>query len=357
MSDWLFFPDEIRGPAATVRRGSPAVRWWLWIMAGLVFAMVLVGGATRLTESGLSITEWKPVLGIFPPLTMADWEAEFSKYQHIPQFAQLFPDMDLSHFKFIYFWEWGHRLLGRFIGLAFAVPLLWFALRRQLPGGWFGAKLAGLLALGAAQGFVGWWMVKSGLSDRVEVSQYRLAVHLLLASLTFAALVWLAAGLGARRQQAGQGALRPLASFLVALVLLQIGLGALVAGLRAGLAYNTWPLMDGRFVPPLDDLMRLDSLWTNLFENVTTVQFQHRMIAYVLLALAAWQVFAARRVGGRVTRRALALAALVFCQAGIGIATLLLGVPLWAGLAHQALAMVVLAMAVVNRQALAQTAP
>ena len=356
MSDWLLFPAELTGPAATLRRTSPAVRWWLWIMAGLVFAMVLVGGATRLTESGLAITEWKPVLGVLPPLTIADWQAEFSKYQQIPQFAQLFPDMDMRHFQFIYFWEWGHRLLGRLIGVAFAVPLLWFALRRQLPGGWFAAKLVGLLALGGLQGFVGWWMVKSGLSDRVEVSQYRLAAHLLLASLTFAALVWLAAGLGTRRQQAGQGALRPLASILVVLVLLQIGLGALVAGLRAGLAYNTWPLMDGRFVPPAEDLTRLDPLWTNLFENVTTVQFQHRIMAYALLALAIWQVFAARRIGGRVSRRVLVFAGLVLCQASVGVATLLLAVPLWAGLAHQALAMAVLAMAVVNRQALAQSA-
>ena len=354
MTDWLLFPAHITAPVALLRRANPAVRWWLWIMAGLVFAMVLVGGATRLTESGLAITEWKPVLGILPPLTMADWQSEFEKYRQIPQFAQLFPDMDMRHFQFIYFWEWGHRLLGRLIGLAFAVPLFWFAVRRLLPSGWFGAKLAGLLLLGGLQGFVGWWMVKSGLSERVEVSQYRLAAHLLLASLTFAALVWLAASLGPRRAQTGQGALRPLASMLVVLVLLQIGLGALVAGLRAGLAYNSWPLMDGVFVPPFEDLTRLAPLWTNLFENITTVQFQHRMIAYALLALALWQVFAARRIGGRASRRATALAGLVLCQAGVGIATLLLAVPLWAGLAHQALAMVVLAMAVVNHQALSQ---
>ena len=354
MTDWLLFPTEITGPLAKASRVSPAVRWWLWITAGLVFAMVVVGGATRLTESGLSITEWKPVTGILPPLNLADWQAEFEKYRKIPQYAQLFPDMDMGRFQFIYFWEWGHRLLGRVIGLVFAVPLLWFAITRQLPGGWFAAKLAGLLALGGLQGFVGWWMVKSGLSERVEVSQYRLAVHLVLAALTFAALIWLAASLGQRRAQPGQGTLRPLASGLVAVVLLQIGLGALVAGLRGGLTYNSWPLMDGHFVPPYADLTRLSPLWSNVFENITAVQFQHRMAAYALLGLALWQAAVAFRLGGRAWRRALAITGLVLCQAGLGIATLLLAVPLWAGLAHQALAMIVLAMAVVNRQALSE---
>ena len=346
MTDWLIFPDQGYELQRAPRQASRHVRWWLWIVAAMVLAMVVVGGATRLTESGLSITEWKPVTGVLPPLTDAGWLEEFEKYQQIPQYAQLAGAMDLAGFKFIYFWEWGHRLLGRVIGLVFALPLLWFALRRQLPSG-FGWKLPGLLVLGGLQGLVGWWMVESGLSVRVEVSQYRLAVHLLLASLTFAALVWLATSLSPRKQAAGW---RWLASALIVLVLLQIGLGALVAGLRAGLVYNTWPLMGDSFVPPLAELASQNPLWTNLFENQTTVQFVHRMTAYALLAFALLQALASP--SGPAARRAWALAGLVACQAGLGIATLLLAVPLWAALLHQAFAMLVLGMAVVHRQRL-----
>ena len=353
MTDWLMFP-EAGTIASTARKPSPQVRTWLWVVAAMVFAMVLVGGATRLTESGLSITEWKPVTGILPPLHRSQWLAEFEKYKQIPQFAQLAPDMTLQGFKFIFFWEWGHRLLGRLIGVVFALPLLWFALRRQLPEK-FGWKLAGLLCLGGLQGFVGWWMVKSGLSVRVEVSQYRLAVHLLLASLTFAALVWLATSLKPARET-GNG-WRWLASAIIALVFVQIGLGALVAGLRAGLVYNTWPLMDGAFVPPASQLFSLSPVWTNWFENHTLVQFVHRMTAYGLLALALVQVPASLSAGGPALRRALVIAVLVLCQAGLGIATLLMAVPLWAALAHQGVAMLVLGMAVVHRQRLGAAYP
>ena len=351
MTDWLIFPDHGFEAQRQLPQASPWVRWWLWLVAALVLAMVIVGGATRLTESGLSITEWKPVTGVLPPLSEAQWLAEFEKYKQIPQYQQLAAAMDLAGFKFIYFWEWGHRLLGRVIGIVFALPLLWFVLRRQLPAG-FGWKLLGLLFLGGLQGFVGWWMVKSGLSVRVEVSQYRLSVQLLLASLTFAALVWLATSLSPR--QASGGGWRWLASFVILLVLLQIGLGALVAGLRAGLVYNTWPLMGESFVPPLAELTSQNPLWTNLFENHTTVQFLHRMTAYAMLAFALVQALASG--SGPATRRAWALAGLVLCQAGLGIATLLLAVPLWTALLHQAFAMLVLGMAVVHRQRLSPAA-
>jgi cytochrome c oxidase assembly protein subunit 15 len=335
-----------------------AVAIWLWSLAALVFLMVIVGGATRLTESGLSITEWKPLTGIIPPLSPAKWLAEFENYKKIPQYAQLFPDMDLRGFKFIFFIEWSHRLLGRLIGAAMVLPLIFFWAKGLLPPG-FKPKLLGVLALGALQGFVGWWMVKSGLSDRVEVAQERLAIHLLLASLTFAALIWLAASLKSRAVQIPErrlSGLRWFASGMVLLVLLQIGLGGLVAGLRAGHAFNTWPLIDGYFWPPLDKLTLLSPLWRNFLDNILLVQFQHRLIAYALLAVALAQAVYASgaTVGGRAVRRAWAVAGLVAVQASIGITTLVLVVPLWAGLLHQALAMIVLGMAVAHAQALSQ---
>ncbi len=354
-----------RNYGSVARRGassSPALKShravaiWLWSLAALVFLMVVVGGATRLTESGLSITEWKPLTGVIPPLSQAAWLAEFENYKKIPQYAQVFPDMDLSGFKFIFFWEWSHRLLGRLIGVATVLPLVLFWAKKLLPAG-FKAKLLGVLALGALQGFVGWWMVKSGLVGRIEVAQERLAIHLLLASATFAALVWLAASskeskpATAARVSPG---LRWLANIFVLLVLAQIGLGALVAGLRAGRAFNSWPLIDGSFIPPLEKLTLLEPLWRNFLDNMLLVQFQHRMAAYALLAVALLQAFFTWRLAGPgpASRRALALAGLVAVQVAIGIATLVLAVPLAAGLLHQAFAMIVLGMAVTHAQSL-----
>ena len=364
--------------AAHVRGRSGPVSAWLWSVAALVFLMVVVGGATRLTESGLSITEWKPVTGVVPPLGHAAWLEAFGKYKRIPQYESLFPDMTLGHFQAIFLMEWTHRLIGRLLGLALFVPLVVFWARGMLDARlkW---RMAGVVALVGLQGFVGWWMVSSGLSGRVEVAQERLATHLLLASLTFAALVWLAAG----RKRASPDqvverlprSLHHLASLVVVLVLVQIGLGGLVAGLRAGQAYNSWPLMDGHLIPPADVLGAMTPLWRNLVDNVAAVQFQHRMTAYLLLALAVAQaIWTARIAPGRsadgtsaggtsadgtsadwisARRRSVALAGLVAAQATIGILTLLLAVPIWAGLLHQAFAMVVLAMAVVHRQRLA----
>ena len=336
-------------PAAVPSRPLAPVRAWLWCVAALVFAMVIVGGATRLLEAGLSITEWKPVSGALPPLSQADWLAEFDKYKQIPQFSKLFPDMTLDGFKAIYAWEWSHRLLGRLIGLVVALPLAWFWISGRLTSA-LKIRLVGLLALGGLQGVVGWWMVASGLVGRVEVAPQLLATHLLLASLTLVATIWLAVGLRPKPAEPAAAALRGGSAALLALSLFQIGLGALVAGSRAGKTYNTWPLMDGRLVPPAEDLTRLEPGWRNFFENITTVQFDHRMGAYALLALALWHfLVAARKIpGSAAARRAGAVLGLVATQAALGVMTLVLVVPVWAGLLHQAFAMIVLAMATVH---------
>ena len=340
--------------AAHVRGRTGAVSVWLWCVAALVLLMVVVGGATRLTESGLSITEWKPLTGVIPPLTHAGWQQAFDKYKQIPQYQALFPDMDLSRFQTIFLWEWTHRLIGRLLGFALLVPLVVFWARKMLSRRlkW---QMLGIFALGGLQGFVGWWMVSSGLSGRVEVAQERLATHLLLASITLTALVWLASS--QRRTDVAErvpALLRHIASLMILAVLFQIALGALVAGLRAGQAYNTWPLMNGHFIPPAADLGMLSPLWRNLVDNITTVQFQHRMTAYALFALAALQVMGTRRAapGTSAARRAMAILGLVTVQATLGIITLVLVVPIWAGLLHQAFAMIVLIMTVVHRQRL-----
>ena len=337
--------------------GGSAVSAWLWSVAGLVFLMVFLGGATRLTESGLSITEWKPVTGVIPPLNHAAWLAAFDKYKAIPQYASLFPDMTLGHFQAIFLMEWFHRLVGRLLAPALLIPLIVFAIRGRVTAR-LALQMLGVFALGGLQGFVGWWMVSSGLTGRVEVAQERLATHLLLASITFAALVWIAASQKPAKDERVPGGLRKLGTAVVVLVLVQIGFGALVAGLRAGMAYNTWPLMDGHLIPSADVLGALTPLWRNLVDNLATVQFQHRVTAYLLLAVAVVQAVATVRAapGTSAARRSIALACLVAAQAAIGIVTLLLVVPIWAGLLHQLFAMVVLAMAIVHRPRLGAAA-
>lgn len=355
MEDWLLFPQpvpEIRPHAS--EENAIAVRNWLWVVAALVFVMVIVGGATRLTESGLSIVEWKPVTGVIPPLSQKEWLDAFEDYKTIPQYRELFPDMDLAGFKYIYAWEWAHRLLGRLIGLVFVAPLVWFWVAKRLPGS-VKPKLLGILALGALQGGVGWWMVSSGLVHRTEVAQERLAIHLLIAALIFSACLWVAGGLGPRTRSIvhdGAGRLRGAALVLLWLVFLQIFAGGLVAGLRAGLVNNTWPLMDGVFVPPAEVLWRLEPLWANLFDNPTTVQFVHRMIAYVIFAVAALHLLdAATNAEGKARRGAVIVFGHVVMQIALGVATLVLVEPPYAGtahlllaLAHQAIGMAVLAV-------------
>jgi cytochrome c oxidase assembly protein subunit 15 len=339
-------------PSAANRR---AVRFWLLAVACLMFVTVIVGGATRLTESGLSIVQWKPVTGVVPPLDARAWQAEFDKYKTIPQYRERHAGMSLDEFKTIYWWEWTHRLLGRLVGAAFLLPLLWFLWR-----GWIEPSLRPRLwtifALGASLGIVGWLMVASGLSERVRVSQYWLAFHLTLACLIFAAVVWTAQSLLPRAAIIVPRRIRSGALALLVLGILQIYLGALVSGLRAGLIYNTWPLIDGSLVPEGSRLFFYAPLWRNLFENTLTVQFDHRMLAYALVAfvlLHATDVACTLR-GGPVLTTALALASAVTLQAALGIATLLHQAPLVLALSHQAMALVVLALALVHAQPLAR---
>lgn len=333
-------------------RSRRLVSAWLWVVAVLILLMVVVGGATRLTESGLSITRWEPISGVVPPLSDADWQAEFEAYQQIPQYQRINRWMTLEDFKTIFWWEWGHRLLGRVIGVAFLVPFLIFWLTGRIERALM-PRLIGLFALGGLQGVVGWWMVASGLAERTSVSQYRLAVHLTLACIILAAVVWVARSIVARPSRAVEPRrLRVTASLLLALVFLQIALGALVAGLDAGLIYNTWPLMDGAIIPSTELLLPLDPWWLNAFETIATVQFDHRMVAYLVTALALIHAFDVWRNAAdrRSAITASVLLALVLGQVGLGIATLLSVVELRLALMHQAGAVVVLACAVIHRQ-------
>lgn len=324
-----------------------AVRAWLWLVAGLVFAMIAAGGATRLTDSGLSITEWQPILGAIPPLSEADWQAAFAKYQTSSEFHLVNKNMTLEGFKPIFWWEWSHRFLGRFIGLAFALPLFFFWAKGALRPG-MGGKMLAVLALGGLQGVIGWFMVKSGLVDRVDVSHYRLALHLSVAFLLLSCLVWLALDHGSRAATASAvpAAVRRMALVIVGLVFLQVALGAFVAGLKAGLHYNTWPLMNGMLIP--DDIASMSPLIMNVFENPTTVQFNHRLIAYVVLAVAAWNALKLRpmNAGAHLQRSGNLVLAAVLAQATLGILTLLWAVPIGLGVAHQAGGALVLAIAV-----------
>ena len=289
------------------------LRGWLYVVLLMLFALVLVGGATRLTDSGLSITEWKPIHGVIPPLNDAEWQEEFAKYQQIPEYAEINQGMSLEAFKRIFWWEWAHRILARGVGFVFALPLAFFWATRRIERG-LGPKLVGLLALGGLQGAVGWWMVASGLVDRVDVSQYRLAIHLTLACLIFAAIMVVARGLAPHSEPPADRSTQRFAGFLLFAVFCQIFLGGLVAGLDAGMSYNTWPLMDGAVIP--GDLFVIDPAWRNLFENPKTVQFVHRLGGYTLFLLALWHMIATRRrqPGTTHARRALVLFHLVLCR-------------------------------------------
>ncbi|GLR84902.1 COX15/CtaA family protein [Bradyrhizobium iriomotense] len=334
-----------------------AVRWWLVSVAALIALMVLVGGATRLTESGLSIVEWKPVTGSVPPLSETRWTEAFEAYKKIPQYRELNAGMSLSDFKTIFWWEWSHRLLGRFIGAAYLLPLLFFLWRGGLSGE-LKRRLWLLFGLGALQGAVGWWMVASGLSERVEVSQYRLATHLVLALLIFAGIVWTLRRLGARQEIIVSARLKFTSAVLVVVTFVQLYLGALVAGLRAGRVYNTWPEIDGAFIPSAERLWFETPWWRNLFDNVLTVQFEHRMMAYTLFALAALHAFDAVRLrAGTAASGAVWLFAAVSLQAVLGILTLLNQVPIGLALAHQAVAILVLTLAVVQAERLSARKP
>ncbi len=344
----------LRPARADSQYADAAVRIWLLCVAALVLAMIVVGGATRLTDSGLSITEWRPILGAIPPLSEADWQDAFRKYQQIPEYELVNKGMSMAEFQFIYWWEWAHRFLGRFIGVAFALPFAFFWVTGRLRPG-LAPRLLGILALGGLQGFLGWYMVQSGLSERVDVSHYRLALHLTTAFIILGAIVWVASDLDDGRDRIRLDTLtsnqRLLALLIVIGLILQVVVGGFVAGLKAGLTYNTWPLMDGRLIPV--GLLAMEPWYLNLVENVATVQFAHRMLAYGLVIAAIWHAVsvAARADDERLVTSALLMALAFLAQAGLGIWTLLDAgtaghIPIGLGLIHQGGGAVVLAIAV-----------
>ncbi|MBB6253445.1 COX15/CtaA family protein [Nitrospirillum iridis] len=324
-----------------------AIGIWLLVCAGLVFAMAVIGAITRLTESGLSITEWKPVTGALPPLSEAAWAEEFAKYQATPEFALKHSGMDVAQFKGIFFWEWFHRLLGRVIGLAFLLPFLFFAATRRVPRA-LAPRLVGLFVLGGLQGALGWYMVKSGLVNRPDVSHYRLAAHLSLAVLIYVAMLATAVPLlfpaASGAAHSARAALRRHAGVAMALVATTMVWGAFTAGLDAGQAYNTWPLMNGTLAP--EEMWNLSPAWLNFLENTAAVQFTHRWLA-ILTGLVVWS-YTVRALGagvqGRVRSLAIAVAAMVLVQISLGISTLLMFVPVHVAATHQAGALVLLGL-------------
>lgn len=340
-------PNEMNRGAAGAE--DKAVAMWLFACCFLVFAMISIGGITRLTHSGLSIVEWQPLVGALPPLTEVQWEETFAKYRQTPEYKQVNQGMSLDSFKGIFWWEYLHRLLGRLIGAAFLLPLLWFAWRgairrRLLP------RLLGIFVLGGLQGALGWYMVASGLVDDPRVSQYRLTAHLLMAFLIYAAMLWLAMDLyGTRVGHQGQAkhshALRRHAWAILCLVLLMVITGGFVAGIRAGFAYNTFPLMNGNLFPP--EMFLLEPWYLNFFSNMATVQFDHRLFAWILAVVVPWFWIRTRaeEVPPRIRSGATWLLMLLALQITLGIATLLLVVPVPLAAAHQACAVLVFSAA------------
>jgi len=313
-----------------------AVAIWLFACCAMVILMMIIGAVTRLTESGLSMVEWRPLIGWLPPLSETEWQRVFALYRKTSEYHLENPGMTLGEFKTIFWWEFIHRVWGRLIGIVFALPLLWFLVRRQIPKG-LAPHLVGLFVLGGIQGVIGWWMVKSGFVDRDDVSQYRLTVHLGIAFLILGYMLWIALDLISWKQLHGPApaGLRRHARMVLLVVFATALTGGLVAGLNAGFIYNEWPLMDGHFVPA--DYGRMSPWWLNLFENMAAVQFDHRIMAY----LAAGSVFGlwmqARRTappGARLPFHV--LGAIAILQIALGITTLVLVIPLPIAVAHQA---------------------
>jgi heme a synthase len=308
-----------------------AIALWLWSVAALVVAIVVVGGITRLTESGVSITEWKPVTGTLPPLSDAQWRAEFDAYRQTPQFQQITgpAGMTLETYKLIYFWEWFHRLMARLIGLAFALPLAWFWIKRQIPAGYH-ARLVALLALGGLQGAIGWWMVQSGIVNDVKVSHFRLAAHLLVALVTLAGLVWTALDLHALARGEPRARLQSFAALTFAILTVQVALGALVAGLRAGYVASDWPLMNGDWFPRGID-------WSNgviaaALDDPFLTHFLHRWWAWAVVAIL---IVMARKLRHGHRPISLALHSAFGTQIVLGVATVLTGMAIWLAVLHQ----------------------
>lgn len=328
---------------------------WLFVCCALVFAMVIVGGVTRLTGSGLSIVEWQPLIGTIPPLTQEDWEILLEKYRQIPQYQEVNKGMTLDEFKGIFWWEYFHRLLGRAIGLVYFVPFVYFVIRKQVDRA-LGLKLLGIFVLGGLQGLMGWYMVMSGLVNNIYVSQYRLTAHLGLAFVIFAAMFWVATGLLAsknahQQDRAGLQGLRRFSFAITTLIFIMVLSGGFVAGIHAGLAHNTFPLMSGHVFPP--DLFVLEPWYRNLFENMTTVQFNHRLIAWLLAFLVPIFWLKARKypLTGSQQWACHLLLLMLAIQISLGIATLLLVVPLPLAATHQAGSMLLFTAALwVNRK-------
>ena len=322
-----------------------AVAAWLFACCAIVFALIVVGGVTRLTHSGLSITEWAPIVGTLPPLADAQWQDAFAKYRLTPEYRLVNSGMTLAEFKRIFWWEYVHRLLGRAIGVAFLVPYLWFLARRRIPAG-YAAALLGIFALGGLQGALGWYMVQSGLVDDPKVSPLRLSAHLGLAFAIFGAMAWTALSLVAPQRAAAPRPVRRLAFAAAALVFLMVLTGGLVAGIRAGFAYNTFPLMNGHVVPP--EILMLEPAWQNLFFNMATVQFDHRLAALIVAVVVTWLWWRLQRSSGlpvRAVTGATLLLGMLAVQVALGIATLLYVVPLPLAALHQAGAVVTFALA------------
>ncbi len=305
---------------------------WLYAVALLIVAMVVVGGITRLTESGLSITEWRPVTGILPPLSDAQWQVEFAKYRQIPEYQQINAGMSLAAFKGIFFWEYLHRLMGRIIGLAFALPLAWFWVRNRIPAG-YKPRLVALLALGAVQGAIGWWMVVSGLSVRTDVSHVRLAVHLCTALVILGGVAWTALDLRtlARGPDARAARLTLIGGGALAILFVQLFWGALMAGLNAGLVARDWPMMNGTLYPGASRLG--ESMAVAVIDDPAIVHFIHRWWAWVAVGALLLLARAVKRAGDR--GASIVLHALVGTQILVGIATVMLGVPIWIAAVHQ----------------------
>lgn len=356
---WVFTPWPHRATPKARQKDPPvtfeqapqtakSVIVWLVVMIIMIFAMVVIGGVTRLTQSGLSMVDWRPLMGVVPPLSAAEWQAAFAAYKAYPEYQVLNYGMTLSDFKAIFAMEYAHRMWGRLIGVVFIVPYLWFMVRGSVRGG-LALRLGGLLVLGAAQGVMGWVMVKSGLVDDPSVSPYRLAVHLALAVALAAILLWMVLNrTSAPAPITGAAAKRVAGALHTALLLAAATLvsGAFVAGLDAGMSFNTFPLMDGRLVP--EGLLALEPVWRNPFENVVMVQFDHRVLGILTMAAVLWLWLRGRRAAlGRRARLAVNLAAVAaLVQPGLGIATLLLVVPVGLAAAHQAGALVLLGLLV-----------
>jgi cytochrome c oxidase assembly protein subunit 15 len=334
---------------------NKAIAIWLIVVAALIFSMVVLGGVTRLTRSGLSMVEWDPIMGAVPPLTAQQWDETFEKYKQFPEYQKINRHMDVHEFKSIFWFEYSHRLLGRTIGLAFLLPFLVFLVRRKIDKSQ-APKFVLMFVLGGMQGLLGWYMVKSGLVNRPHVSQYRLTAHLLAAIAIYSYILWVAWGMLIPRADTDDTLLRPvrnIAYAVTAVIVLMIMSGGFVAGTKAGLAYNTFPTMNGYWIP--NGLYALQPWWLNWFDNTTTIQFNHRMIAWLLIfGIPAFWFYATRRIDEPRIRLALhLLLGMLVIQVTLGIATLLHAVPVALGAAHQAGALLLLTFALhLNRRLL-----